>query len=134
VCCSVCRREYRIDISRILHTLQHTATHCNTLQHTATHTYVAYPTHALSMHSMYTSSWHTHVSRILHTLQHTATHTLQHTATHKHVAYHTHAERARERRTECVRATHTHTAREREYVIKIDTAKQGVGFEDIGHV
>ena len=46
----------------------------------------------------------------------------------------TRTESERETRRECTSERHTHTAREREYVIKTDTAKQGVGFGDLGHV
>ena len=72
-----------------LHSLQHTATHCNTLRHTATHCKTL-------QHSAFAA---THCS----TLQHTATHcntlqrtvtlrirrnTLQHTATHRNTEFH----------------------------------------------
>jgi len=57
-----------------IHTVQHTATHCNTLQHTATD-YSVY----LCM------ACYTQIE--IHTVQHTATHcnTLQHTVAHSNI-------------------------------------------------
>jgi len=59
-----------------MHTLQHTATHCNTLQHNATH----YNTLFAMTHALLEAALTVHDD----TLAHTATHcnTLQHTTTH----------------------------------------------------
>jgi len=80
-----------------LHTLQHTATHCNTLQHTATHCNICNTpqrTATLCNTLQYTATHRNtpqHSATICNNMQHSATlcNTLQHSATHCNKLQHT---------------------------------------------